>query len=233
MTTRKRTKQQKTSMAASGRGLDINGEGSSLLIDSIPSLAEESEVNRMLELEVEVMDDFYPITSTQMITGGLKKRSVLLSPIMSRTYQNPSCNGQSASPDSWLSTNNRFSTLLRDMESEMNDKNVRDNNQGSTKGQEETSLELNARVAKLEVGRALQDVQSENAPLNEPVDPINEGNDGPSQLEDRSNGEVGRAPHNDGAEAGDSPAAAKVLVCFFFFFFITFIYTDKILAKKR
>ena len=112
VTTRKPPKQtsKMATMSEYARPSGMEG-GSLLLIDSILSKAEESEVSKMLEMEGEVMDDLYPVTSTQMVTCGNRwsKRSPLMSPIMSKDYQNPSCSDMHNA--SWLSLSNRFGAL--------------------------------------------------------------------------------------------------------------------------
>ena len=82
--------------------------GNSLLIDSILSKAEESEVSRMLEMEGEVMDNLFPVTSTQMITCGKRwsKQSPPMSPIIRKDYHNPNCSDTHYA--SWLTVNNKF-----------------------------------------------------------------------------------------------------------------------------
>ena len=201
VTTRRPSKLQKTNMAAYDRSCDIGGGSGSLLIDSILSQAEESEVNRMLELEGEVMDDLYPITSTQMITGGLKTRSVLLSPITDRTYQNSS-ERQSGTPNSWLSTNNRFSPLLQD--TELNNKNVSVSEQDPINGPRDISPITSHRGDNLVVGRALHSAQSGSVPCYGPSDLVNERSGDPSHLGERSSDEVGRAPHSEDVETVDA-----------------------------
>ena len=93
VTTRRQPKPDRLKMAAavtSTRNANTAIE-ESLLIDSILSQTEESEVRRMLEIEGESMGRYFPFTSTQMGGRVPKKTSLYMSPIWSKDYENPSC----------------------------------------------------------------------------------------------------------------------------------------------
>ena len=110
--TTRRVGGKKPSKMASTLSHDLAPEryiGGSILLDSILSQAEETEVNKMLEMEGEVMDDLFPITSTQMITHGQSRKDISLSPILRHDYENPSCQG--TREKLWLEVSNRFAPL--------------------------------------------------------------------------------------------------------------------------
>ena len=119
-----------------------NNDHESALYDSILSQSEETEVRKMLEIEGEIMGSILPFTSTQM--GGLHKRrpSILMSPIMDRAYQNPSCNQLNDDAEiNFLLGNNRFAPLEDEMTlrneintQEMGSTIAMDNNNSSSQG---------------------------------------------------------------------------------------------------
>ena len=116
VTVRKTSKQlSKMALTLPVAADDVRGESErreTLLFDSILSQSEESEVRKMLEIEGEAMGSVLPFTSTQM--GGIhtKRPSLLMSPIMDKSYQNPSCSRMhDDSQVNLLLGNNRFAPL--------------------------------------------------------------------------------------------------------------------------